>query len=245
MLQLMVITSTGVMQRFLSRALTTEQSVCELGLACQPKVANTAPDGAYKHCLADQHATVSQSCSVSYDSNVQSNFVHYCTESCYQLAGHSVTGTRLRATVTVTPRIVTVSSFSRALSLLFIIAELCKMLGIRSISARNCALPLRYSSSATRSQNPSNELRSVQAALVCSLFHNLVKRRVKAGTSRRLMCVQEEALEGVNYIRQSAHQVFWCSCCGLKQTVLQQNHESADRHSWKQSLGQEALVKST
>ena len=39
------------------------------------------------------------------------------------------------------------------------------------------------------------------------------------GVSRRLLIyVQEEALEGVNYIRQSAHQVFWRSSVASSQT---------------------------
>ena len=103
------------------------------------------------------------------------------------------------------------------------IADLCKMLGIRPVSARNLALALRYLSSATRSRNPSNELRSVQAALVCSLLHNFAKRGGTSGVSRWLIYVQEEALEGVNYIRQSAHQVSWCNSVGFWQIGLKQN----------------------
>lgn len=49
----------------------------------------------------------------------------------------------------------------------------CDMFGIRSMSARRCALALRVVSSATNSKNPLNELHSVQAALVCLLFYKL------------------------------------------------------------------------
>ncbi|KAL0032585.1 hypothetical protein WJX77_009381 [Trebouxia sp. C0004] len=56
---------------------------------------------------------------------------------------------------------------------------------VRSVSVHNCALALRCLSFATstRGSNVTSELKNVQLAL-------------------------EEALEGVNYIRQSAHQAF-------------------------------------
>lgn len=42
------------------------------------------------------------------------------------------------------------------------------------MSASRCALALRCLSSATKAKNPLNELQSVQADLVCLLFHKIV-----------------------------------------------------------------------
>lgn len=98
------------------------------------------------------------------------------------------------------------------------------MHAIRSTSKCSRALALRNFCSATRSQNaegPANELQSVQAAL-------------------------EEALEGVNYIRQSAHQAFLETEPGTRSTSEEymMRYQTFARDDLKKAIGKhDALMK--
>lgn len=87
------------------------------------------------------------------------------------------------------------------------------MLRVRSASNYASALRLFSSTTATKSLDTSEELKIVKLALVRSVVDYHLCNSDPQGAEHKLL--QEDALEGVNYIRQSAHQVVCAAFCVL------------------------------